>query len=80
MSSYDLAEVWVKFLEKFHESTSENVYNAWIKPLIPLEITDTYLKVGAKNNGLKKRILQSLKVCLPVLPAQTCSLKLKTLI
>ena len=79
MSSYDLAEVWVKFLEKFHESTSENVYNAWIKPLIPLEITDTYLKVGAKN-GLKKRILQSLKVCLPVLPAQTCSLKLKTLI
>ena len=38
MSSYDLAEVWVKFLEKFHESTSENVYNAWIKPLIPLEI------------------------------------------
>ena len=49
MSSYDLAEVWVKFLEKFHESTSENVYNAWIKPLIPLEITDTYLKVGAKK-------------------------------
>ena len=49
MSSYDLAEVWVKFLEKFHESTSENVYNAWIKPLIPLEITDTYLKVGAIN-------------------------------
>ena len=54
MSSYDLAEVWVKFLEKFHESTSENVYNAWIKPLIPLEITDTYLKVGAKNNFTKK--------------------------
>lgn len=54
MSSYDLAEIWVKFLEKFHESTSENVYNAWIKPLIPLEITDTYLKVGAKNNFTKK--------------------------
>lgn len=54
MSSYDLAEVWVKFLEKFHESTSENVYNAWIKPLIPLEITDTYLKAGAKNNFTKK--------------------------
>ena len=34
--------------------TSENVYNAWIKPLIPLEITDTYLKVGAKNNFTKK--------------------------
>ena len=43
-----------KILEKFHESTSENVYNAWIKPLIPLEITDTYLKVGAKNNFTKK--------------------------
>ena len=82
MSSYDLAEVWVKFLEKFHESTSENVYNAWIKPLIPLEITDTYLKVGAKNNFTKKWLEETytLKVCLPVLPAQTCSLKLKTLI
>lgn len=54
MSSYDLAEVWFKFSEKFQESTSENVFNAWIKPLIPLEITDTYLKVGAKNNFTKK--------------------------
>lgn len=54
MNSYDLAEVWMNFLEKFRESTSENVYNAWIKPLIPLEITDTYLKVGAKNNFAKK--------------------------
>ncbi len=54
MSSYDLAEIWIKFLEKFHESTSENVYKAWIKPLIPLEITDTYLKVGAKNNFTKR--------------------------
>jgi glycerate kinase len=41
-------------LENALENASENVYNAWIKPLIPLEITDTYLKVGAKNNFTKK--------------------------
>lgn len=54
MSSYDLAEVWMKLREKFRESTSENVYNAWIKPLVPLEITATSIKVGAKNNFTKK--------------------------
>ena len=51
MSSYDLAEVWVKFLEKFHESTSENVYNAWIKPLIPLEITIPSTEGSQRNQA-----------------------------
>lgn len=49
MSSYDLAEIWMKFQEKIKESLNEKVYNAWISPIIPLEATDEYYKVAVKN-------------------------------
>lgn len=49
MSSYDLAEIWMKFQEKIKESLNEKVYNAWISPIIPLEVTDEYYKVAVKN-------------------------------
>ena len=66
MSSYDLAEVWVKFLEKFHESTSENVYNAWIKPLIPLEITDMVMHRDVRTGWIGARVVfacASMPIC-----------------
>ena len=56
MSTYDLAEIWIKFTEKFKESSSEKVYDVYIKPIIPLEVTDTYYKVAVKNVFFKKMI------------------------
>lgn len=56
MSTYDLAEVWVRFTEKFKESVSEKVFEVWINPIMPLEITEDYYKVAVKNNFFKKVI------------------------
>ncbi len=56
MSSYDLAEIWVKFKEKFKESVNEKVFDIWIKPIIPLEVTDQYYKIGVKNNFFKNML------------------------
>lgn len=53
MSSYDLAEIWVKCTDKFKESTNEKVFDVWIKPIIPLEVTNEYCKVAVKNNFFK---------------------------
>ena len=53
MSSYDLAEIWVKCTDKFKESASEKIFDVWIKPIIPLEVTDTYYKVAVKNSFFK---------------------------
>lgn len=56
MDSYDLAEIWIKFTEKFKESVSEKVFDVWIKPIMPLEVTEDYYKVGVKNSFFKKMI------------------------
>lgn len=56
MSTYDLAEIWIKFTEKFKESISEKVFEVWINPIMPLEVTDAYYKVAVKNNFFKKVI------------------------
>lgn len=56
MSTYDLAEIWIKFTDKFKESVSEKVFDVWINPIMPLEITDTYYKVAVQNNFFKKVI------------------------
>ena len=53
MSSYDLAEIWVKCTDKFKESANEKVFDVWIKPIIPLEVTDDYYKVAVKNTFFK---------------------------
>ena len=53
MSSYDLAEIWVKCKDKFKESANEKIFDVWIKPIIPLEVTDTYYKVAVKNAFFK---------------------------
>ena len=50
MSSYDLAEIWVKCKDKFKESANEKIFDVWIKPIIPLEVTDNYYKVAVKNS------------------------------
>lgn len=56
MSTYDLAEIWIKFTDKFKESVSEKVFDVWINPIMPLEVTDTYYKVAVQNNFFKKVI------------------------
>ncbi len=56
MSTYDLAEIWIRFTEKFKESISEKVFEVWINPIMPLEVTEDYYKVAVKNNFFKKVI------------------------
>lgn len=53
MNSYDLAEIWVRCKDKLRESFNEKVFNVWIKPIMPLEVTDTYYKVAVKNDFFK---------------------------
>ena len=53
MNSYDLAEIWVRCKDKLKESFNERVFNVWIKPIMPLEVTDTYYKVAVKNDFFK---------------------------
>ncbi len=56
MSSYDLFEIWQKFTEKYQESAHKNFYDAYIKPIMPLEVTDDYYKVAVKTSFLKNMI------------------------
>ncbi len=56
MDSYDLAEIWIKFKEKFKESVNEKIFDVWIKPIMPLEVTDTYYKVAVKNAFFKNML------------------------
>ncbi len=58
MPVYDLAEIWVKCTDKFHESFNENLYNVWIKPIVPLEITDNYCRIQVKNSFFKQMLEQ----------------------
>ncbi len=53
MNSYDLAEIWVRCKDKLKESFNEKVFNVWIKPIMPLEVTYTYYKVAVKNDFFK---------------------------
>lgn len=53
MNSYDLAEIWVRCKDKLKESFNEKVFNVWIKPIMPLEVTDIYYKVAVKNDFFK---------------------------
>lgn len=53
MNSYDLAEIWVRCKDKLKESFNEKVFNVWIKPIMPLEVTDTHYKVAVKNDFFK---------------------------
>ena len=53
MNSYYLAEIWVRCKDKLKESFNEKVFNVWIKPIMPLEVTDTYYKVAVKNDFFK---------------------------
>ena len=56
MKTYDLAEVWIRFTEKFSESASAQVMDTWINPIMPLEVTDEYCKVAVKNFFFKRFI------------------------
>ena len=56
MSSYDLAEIWIKFKEKIKESVNEKIFDIWIKPIMPLEVTDEYYKIAVKNTFFKNML------------------------
>ena len=56
MSPYDLAEIWVKCNDKIKEAVNEKIYDVWIKPIIPLDVSDDYFKVGVKSAFFKKMI------------------------
>lgn len=56
MSSYDLAEIWVKCKEKFKESVNEKIFDVWIKPIMPLEVTEDHYKVAVKNTFFKNML------------------------
>ena len=43
----------MSFKDKLKESFNEKVFNVWIKPIMPLEVTDTYYKVAVKNDFFK---------------------------
>lgn len=56
MNPYDLAEIWVKCNDKIKESVNEKIYDVWIKPIIPLDVSEDYFKVGVKSAFFKKMI------------------------
>lgn len=56
MNSYDMIEIWMKFQEVFKESPDSKVFDAYIKPIMPLEVTDTYYKVVVKNAFFKQML------------------------
>ena len=53
MYYYFFSVIWVRFNDKLKESFNEKVFNVWIKPIMPLEVTDTYYKVAVKNDFFK---------------------------
>lgn len=50
MSSYDLAEIWIKLNQKLAEAYNEQIMKIWISPIIPLEIHGQVLRVGVQND------------------------------
>lgn len=56
MSSYDLAEIWVRCKDKLKDSFNEKIFDVWIKPIMPLEVTDQYYKVAVKNDFFKSML------------------------
>lgn len=53
MNSYDLAEIWLKCKDKFKESVNEKIFDVWIKPIVPLEVSENHYKVAVKNTFFK---------------------------
>ena len=53
---YDLFEVWLECTNKLKESIHESIYNVWIEPIMPLELTDTYLKVAVNSSVFSKML------------------------
>lgn len=53
MNSYDLAEIWVKCKDKLKDSFNEKIFDVWIRPIMPLEVTEDYCRVAVKNSFFK---------------------------
>lgn len=50
---YDLFEIWVKCTEKLKESINEQIFNIWIKPIIPMNVTENSFTVAVKSTFFK---------------------------
>lgn len=50
---YDLFEIWFKCTERLKKSINEPIFNIWIKPIVPIEATETHFKVAVKNAFFK---------------------------
>lgn len=53
MNPNELAEFWFKIKTKLKESVSENTYEHYIKPIMPVDVTDEYFKVEVKGEFFK---------------------------
>lgn len=54
MTSYNITEIWEKFLEQFKNSASDTIYNTLIKPIVPLSLENNVITVGVNNHFMKK--------------------------
>lgn len=50
---YDLFEIWVKCTDKLKESINEQIFNIWIKPIIPMNVTEDSFTVAVKSSFFK---------------------------
>lgn len=50
---YDLFEIWVKCTDKLKESINEQIFNIWIKPIIPIKVTETTFTVTVTSSFFK---------------------------
>ena len=80
MNSYDLAEIWVRCKDKLKESFNEKVFNVWIKPIMPLEVTDTYYKVAVKNDFFKTMLEENYAQVIEAVLAGIMSKNIKLII
>lgn len=61
MASYDLEDIWGKFLDKLNNSTSETNVKMYIKQMTPIKIIGETLLVSVNSNTLKAAIEQKFK-------------------
>lgn len=54
MSAYDLFEVWMRLQEKMQQLLNDKVYEVWIRPLTPLDLSGGTCTVAVYNEFFKK--------------------------
>ncbi len=80
MATHDLAEIWVLLTQKFKESFNEKVFEVWINPIMPLEVTEDYYKVAVKNDFFKKILEEKYASAIEAILASIVGKNIKLLI